>query len=112
MRWDVSPGILNIAVNAKGEEESTENFVQNYGTITLEQVVTAELQHINGGERKTQDTYIMYRCLMASLISEAKKKIMIWQFDTNATTKQIRTKLSSLDTYVMTVDSDVGKFNQ
>jgi hypothetical protein len=135
MGW--SAGILNVAVNAEGEEERRENFVQNYGTITLEQVVTSELQHINGGERKTQDTYMLYRCLMASLTSEAKKKIMIWQeqyhigqpkassgvallkviireshLDTNATTNQIRTKLSSLDTYIMTVDSDIGKFNQ
>ena len=74
MGW--SAGILNVAVNAEGEEERRENFIQNYGTITLEQVVTSELQHINGGERKTQDTYMLYRCLMASLTSEAKKKIM------------------------------------
>ena len=31
--------------------------------------------------------------------------------DTNATTNQIRTKLSNLDQYVMTIDSDIGKFN-
>ena len=32
--------------------------------------------------------------------------------DTNATTNQIRTKLSSLDTYITTIDSDIGRFNQ
>ena len=32
--------------------------------------------------------------------------------DTNATTNQIRTKLSSLDTYITTVNSDIGKMNQ
>ena len=32
--------------------------------------------------------------------------------DTNATTIQIRTKLSTLDTYILTIDSDIGKFNQ
>ena len=32
--------------------------------------------------------------------------------DTNATTNQLRTKLSSLDTYMLTIDSDIGKFNQ
>ena len=135
MGW--SAGILDVRVNAEGEEERRENFIQNYGTVTLEQVVASELQYINGRERKTQDTYMLYRCLMASLTSEAKKKIMIWQeqshvgqpkassgvalfkiiireshLDTNATTNQIRTKLSSLDTYIMTVDSDIGKFNQ
>jgi hypothetical protein len=32
--------------------------------------------------------------------------------DTNATTNQIRTKLSNLDSYITTIDSDIGKFNQ
>lgn len=32
--------------------------------------------------------------------------------DTNATVSQIRRKLSSLDEYVLTVDSDIGKLNQ
>lgn len=77
---------------------------------------------------------------MASLsASEAKKIVPIWSdqyqvevdggrfnigvallkviirdshLDTNATTNQIRTKLSSLDTYVTTVNSDIGKLNQ
>jgi hypothetical protein len=76
---------------------------------------------------------------MASLSSEAKKKVMIWadqyqiniedskyssgvallkviiresHLDTNATTNQIRTKLSTLDMYITTVNSDIGKFNQ
>jgi hypothetical protein len=74
MGW--SAGILNDAVNAEGEEERRENSVQNYGTITLKQVVTSELQHINGGERKkTQDTYMLYWCLMALLTSKAKKSL-------------------------------------
>jgi hypothetical protein len=32
--------------------------------------------------------------------------------DTNATTYSIQTKLSSLDTYITTVDGDIGRFNQ
>jgi hypothetical protein len=32
--------------------------------------------------------------------------------DTNATTNQIRTKLSNLDAYILTVDSDIERFNQ
>ncbi len=32
--------------------------------------------------------------------------------DTNATTNQIRTKLSNIDSYILTVDSYIGKFNQ
>jgi hypothetical protein len=82
---------------------------------------------------------MLYQCLMASLTSEAKKKVIIWAYqyqievdgakyssgvallkviireshlDTNATTNQIRTKLSALDTYITTIHSDIGKFNQ
>jgi hypothetical protein len=32
--------------------------------------------------------------------------------DTSATANQIGTKLSSLDNYILTIDSDIGKFNQ
>jgi predicted Mrr-cat superfamily restriction endonuclease len=32
--------------------------------------------------------------------------------DTNTTTNQICTKLSNLDSYILTVDSNIGKFNQ
>jgi hypothetical protein len=74
---------------------------------------------------------------MSSLTNNAKKRISLWSeqyrigdndlcsgvallkiiireshLDTNATTNQIRTKLSNLDSYILTVDSDIGKFNQ
>lgn len=41
-------------------------------------------------------------------------KVIIQQshLDINATTNQIRTKLSSLDTYIMTIDSNIVCFNQ
>jgi hypothetical protein len=41
-------------------------------------------------------------------------KIIIHEshLDTNATTNQIRTKLSNLDSYIPTVDSNIGRFNQ
>ena len=83
---------------------------------------------------------MLYLCLFASLTSAATKKVMIWSdqymidvgrgtkyssgvallkviireshLDTNATTNSIRTKLSSLDTYITTVNSDIGRFNQ
>ena len=97
-----------------------------------------ELQFIDEEGRLAQDTYMLYKCLMASIHNEAKKKVSIWSnqyrigedeqvsgvvllkviireshLDTNnATTNQIRTKLSNLDTYIMTIDSDISCFNQ
>jgi hypothetical protein len=115
-------GILNVATNP-GEE----------------QAIASERTYIAEQQRKAQDTYMLYQCLMASLTSEAKKRVMIWadqyqvkidgarynsgvallkiviresHLDTNATTNQIRTKLSTLDTYIITIDSDIGKFSQ
>jgi len=77
---------------------------------------------------------MMYMCLMASLSSEAKAKVIVWKdqytidgrvsgnallkviireshLDTNATSNLIRTKLSSLDKYITTIGCDVTKFN-
>ena len=133
-------GILDIVVSEEGADvEEVENLVWNYGTLTLEQVVESERRYIAEPLRKAQDTYMLYMCLMASLSDEAQEKVMIWadqyqieiddrkynsgaallkviiresHLDTNATTSQIRTKLSSLDNYITTVDCDIGRFNQ
>jgi hypothetical protein len=135
MGW--TRGILNITLDADEPNEREENLIENYGTLTLEQVVISELQYIEEEGRAAQDTYMLYKCLMASLTSDAKKKVSIWSsqyrigensfcsgvallkviireshLDTNATTNQIRTKLSSLDQYITTIDSDIGRFNQ
>jgi hypothetical protein len=132
-------GILNVTTNPGEDEPREENILVNYGTITMEQVIPSKRTYIAEQQRKAQYTYMLYQCLMASLTSEAKKKVMIWadqykgeidgarydsgvallkvvicesHLDTNATTNQIRTKLPTLDTYIITIDSDIGKFNQ
>jgi hypothetical protein len=134
-------GILNIDLAAPGADiEEISNLIDNYGTITLEQVKSWERSYIATPSRAAQDTYMLYQCLMSSLTPEAKKKIMIWSdpqytidaagtkydsgvallkvivreshLDTVATTNAIRTKLCNLDTYITTVNSDIGPFNQ
>ena len=133
-------GILDIVTSEEGADlEEVENLIWNYGTLTLEQVVESERRYIALPQRKAQDTYMLYMCLMASLSDDAQEKVMIWadqyqieiddtkynsgvallkviiresHLDTNATTSQIRTKLSSLDMYITTVNCDIGKFNQ
>ena len=133
-------GILDIVTSDEDEEvEEVENLIINYGTLTLEQVTESEKRYITLEQRKAQDTYMLYHCLMASLSDEAKQKVLIWKdqyqieindrkyssgvallkviireshLDTNATTNQIRTKLSNLDEYITTVNCDIGKFNQ
>jgi hypothetical protein len=136
MGW--SDGILNITMGVTDDNEPVqERIIENYCTISLEKVIESKLQYINEQGREAQDTYMLYKCLMASLTNAAKKRISLWSdqyrignndlcsgvsllkiiireshLDTNATTNQMRTKLSNLDSYILTVDSDIGKFNQ
>ena len=135
MGW--TEGILTITLNAGEDDEREENFMENYGTLTLKQVVESKLQYINEQGRLAQNTYMLYKCPMASLTDEAKKKVSIWSnqyrigednqvsgmallkviireshLDMNTTTNQNRTKLLSLDTYIVTINSDIGSFNQ
>jgi hypothetical protein len=114
--------------------------IDHYGSITLERIIETEEENVVNQGREAQDTYTMlYKCLMASLTADARKKVTIWSsqyrigegddttcggvallkiiireshLDTIATTNQIRTKLSNLDSYILTVDSDIGRFNQ
>jgi hypothetical protein len=117
-------GILKIGAEEDEDKEriKRENLIDHYGSITLERIVETEEENIVNQGRKAQDTYMLYKCLMASLTADARKKVTIWSdqyrigvgddttcggvallkiiireshLDTNATTNQIRTKLSS-----------------
>jgi hypothetical protein len=71
-------GILDVVTSKEGDEvEEVENPILNYGTLTLEQVIESEKRYIALQQRKAQDTYILHRCLMSSLSSDANKKAMI-----------------------------------
>ncbi|KAI2496356.1 hypothetical protein MHU86_18135 [Fragilaria crotonensis] len=59
-------GILNVTTNPGEEVPDEENMLENYGTITLEQVIESERTYIGSQVRKAQDTYMLYQCLMAS----------------------------------------------
>ena len=106
----------------------------HYGTATLAERRAHEATYIAQPTRNAQDTYILYECIMNSLLPEAKAKISIcrddfWinrytsgnlflkvvirecHLDTNATVASIRQRLASLDTYLPTIDYDIGKLN-
>lgn len=122
-------GILDIDV---GEGE-TINLVSNYGEITLEQVKAHVATYIKGKNRARQDSNALYLCLSNSLTPEAKKAIILHaedytvdgkesgpmflkvlirelHIDTLYTVRAIRTKLTNLDAYMNSVNSDVRKF--
>jgi hypothetical protein len=59
MGW--SDGILNIMLEVTDKNQPVqEKLINNYGTISLEQVVKSKLQYINEQGRKAQDTFMLY----------------------------------------------------
>ena len=127
--WD--QGIMQIPDPAGGPDRYLLN---HYGTVTLAEIRRYERSYITAHNREAQDMYLLYECLMNSLSPEAKAKINIWRddfwvhelpsgnllmkviirechLDTNATVASIRQRLSSLDTYLPTIDYDIAKLN-
>ena len=122
-------GILDIDVG----DGKTINLITHYGELTLEQVKTHVTSYISGKNRARQDSNALFSCLSKSLTPEAMKSIMVHEkdytingkgsgamflkvlireshIDTLYTVRAIRTKLTSLDTYMKSVNSDVRKF--
>jgi hypothetical protein len=133
--WDNEvSGILQIPEDPADVLSETDNLIESYGMITIESVRTFETSYIALPVRPAQDTYMLYKCLMKSISKEGKSKITIWKdqyhvnglpsgnlllkiiireshLDTNATISTIRTNLSNLDTYMLTIGGDITKFN-
>ena len=126
--------ILDIPANVQ-EPNILTDLTTLYGQLSLDQVRAHATTYVNLQSRKAQDSMQLYQCLMASLSKEGKAKVMLRKpeytvgthvsgacllkvvisvscIDTNATTTFIRGRLSSLDTYMKSVDSDVEKFNE
>lgn len=133
--WDdAAGGILQIPIIPNDPNSQLNNLIENYGRISLAEIRAFEETYLSLEIRPAQDAWMLYQCLMSSISKEGKDKITIWsnqytvngQFsgnlllkiiiresylDTNATTANIRKKLSSLDTYILTIDSDITRFN-
>ena len=110
------------------------SIIDQHGEITLEHLAEFELTYVGAQNRAAQDSAQLYRCLMASISKEGKRKILVWEdqyninglgsgnlllkiivreshLDTNATSSSIRTKLTDLDRYLPTIGHDIVKFN-
>jgi hypothetical protein len=133
--WDDEiGGILQIPEDPMNPNSDTNNLIDNYGRISLAEIRAFEELYIDQPIRPAQDNWMMYQSLMNSISKEGKDKITIWKsqytigqrtsgnlllkiivreshLDTNATTASIRKKLSSLDVYILTINSDITKFN-
>jgi len=132
--WDEQGvGILSIPDDPVNPNDF-KSLIDQHGEIELSTIRAFEESYIDQAIRPAQDTAQLYRCLMASISKEGKKKILIWEsqytinglgsgnlllkiivreshLDTNATSASIRTKLTDLDRYLPTIGNDITKFN-
>ena len=132
--WDEEGvGILSIPDDPANPTEF-KSLIDQHGEIELDMIRRFEETYIDQANRSAQDAAQLYRCLMASISKEGKKKILIWEnqytvnglgsgnlllkiivreshLDTNATSASIRTKLTDLDRYLPTIGHDITKFN-
>jgi hypothetical protein len=127
-------GILHVPEDPQDINSDMNYFIDNYGMILLQESRNFEETYINTHTRPAQDNVMMFKCLMNSISKEGKNKILIWKkqytvrnfssgplllkiiireshLDTNAATASIRHKLSSLDTYILTIGCDITCFN-
>ena len=115
------------------EQEESASLLTEYGRLSKEQVDDEIRTYIEDESRARQDDNQIYVCLM-TLTKEAKDKMLLLKsaysfdgnpsgiaflkaiiseshVDTNATKRLLRAKLSALDAYMVTVESDITKFN-
>ena len=126
--------ILDIPEDIDSPLEDLTNLMTGYGQVTLKQVQEHAATYIGTHTRAAQDSLQLYYCIMASLTKEAQDKVRLSSkdytingffsgpcalkviireahIDTKATTNHIRTSLNNLDKYIVTIDSDIEKFN-
>ena len=129
--WD---DILHVPVNSLLPNQGLRDMLTHYGQITLQQIVAHANTYAAGQTRTAQNSVMLYHCLANSITQEVKAKTMLYsneyfigdhpsgvaflkviireaQIDTRATVLHIRSKLSSLDTYISTIAFDIVKFN-
>jgi hypothetical protein len=110
------------------------NLLEHHGEVDLTQIREHAATYVDTQCRAAQDSMQAYECQMASMSREGRLKISVRKedyivngvpsgaclfkviieeshIDTHATTAHIRTQLSSLDVYMLTIGSDIEKFN-
>ena len=127
--------ILTIPITRNGTQTNL-NLLDHYGEIPLSSIkAQATTSWINASNRDTQNAFMLFNLLKESLTPEAKSVIqnlttqyyidgkpdgpllfktiiMKAHVDTRATSTVIRMNLSSLDAYILTVNSNITTFNE
>ena len=134
--WTLTGGIMNISEIANDPISLTNNLLEAYGQITLEQVRDYDKLYMLNPERRAQDNMQLYECLMNSLSNEANHIMALRnedfqvqgrssgtlllkaitaesRIDTFATSNMVRTKLGRLSEHILTIeDNNIIVFNR
>ena len=129
-------GILNIPVDLENIlERDFKNVVTNFGECTLQEFRLWEETYINGTSRGTQDTHMLYKCLLSTMSKEGRAKTTVWKseyhvgtrpsgvlllkvmiheshIDTNVTASSIHHQMANLKDYIIKVNCDICVFNR
>lgn len=132
----VQNGWLDTILNIYNSQGEAKDLLTHYGELSIDEIRQHVLTYIHKNTRAAQDSMMMYQCISNSMTQEAQKKVMIYKneyyvdertpsgplmlkvliresyIDTNATVKIVQENLSSLDTYMVKIDSNIEKFNR
>jgi hypothetical protein len=132
----VQNGWLDSILNIYNGQGDSKDLLTHYGELSVDDIRQHVLTYIHQNTRAAQDSMMLYQCLSNSMTQEARKKLLVYKneyyidertpsgplllkvlireshIDTNATVKIVRENLSSLDTYMVKIDSDIDKFNR
>jgi len=134
--WNLAPA--NIIDIPDGDAENR-NVINEYGRLTNENIRTHVTTYIATNTRQSQNNVQMFECVMNSLSREGQLTILAEQdkyyitvanvdypcgpllfkllmqkavIDTRATASLLRENLSSLDTYMSSIQSNIEDFNK
>ena len=129
--WNSGTGDIPTIPDANGDYR---NVITEYGCVTEAHIRTSAITDIGNQTRQAQNNAIIVECLQASItegcfykisneepkytINNTKSVVLPYKLlmskaiiDTRATIYQFRAELSSLDTYMSTIGSNIELFN-
>lgn len=126
-------------INIPDSNQQNRNLIEEYGRLTTDEIRAHAETYVALETRQSQNNMQLYYCISSSLSKEGQLKILAEQskyhvgagndrrpsgallfkllmqkavIDTRATASFLRENLSSLDTYMSTIKSDIEEFNK
>ena len=136
---DPPNALLNVptTITEAGPQGPYHNLITSYGEVSPERIKNYEVHIDMTNDRKKQQLFQLYKCLMSSLSIQGDAMIKVWKdefihdgasnitgglsllkvivresaLDANASTETLRRRLTELDAYTTNVKYDILKVN-